>query len=114
MFVVLIVIETSDVIFAVDSIPAVLSISQDTFIVYTSNIMAILGLRALYFALAGIMKIFRFLNYGLAVILSFVGVKMLISGFYEISTSISLLVICVVLTLSVLVSIFFPEEEATD
>lgn len=114
MFVVLIVIETSDVIFAVDSIPAVLSISQDTFIVYTSNIMAILGLRALYFALAGIMKIFRFLNYGLAVILSFVGVKMLVSGFFHISTSISLLVICGVLTFSIMASIFFPEEEAAD
>lgn len=114
MFVVLIVIETSDVIFAVDSIPAVLSISQDTFIVYTSNIMAILGLRALYFALAGIMKIFRFLNYGLAVILSFVGVKMLVSGFFHISTSVSLLVICGVLTFSIMVSIFFPEEEAAD
>lgn len=112
MFIVLLVIETSDVIFAVDSIPAVLSISQDTFIVYTSNIMAILGLRALYFALAGIMKIFRFLNYGLAIILSFVGVKMLISGFYTISTSMSLLVICGVLTISILVSIFFPEEAA--
>jgi tellurite resistance protein TerC len=110
MFIVLLVIETSDVIFAVDSIPAVLSISQDTFIVYTSNIMAILGLRALYFALAGIMRIFRYLNYGLALILSFVGVKMLISGFYIISTYMSLGVICVVLTLSILASMVFPED----
>ena len=103
-------VETSDVIFAVDSIPAVLSLSQDTFIVYTSNIMAILGLRALYFALAGIMKIFRFLNYGLSIILSFVGVKMLISGFYVISTFMSLAVICVVLALSIFASLAFPEE----
>ena len=110
MFIVLLVIETSDVIFAVDSIPAVLSLSQDTFIVYTSNIMAILGLRALYFALAGIMKIFRFLNYGLSIILSFVGVKMLISGFYVISTFMSLAVICVVLALSIFASLAFPEE----
>lgn len=112
MFIVLLVIETSDVIFAVDSIPAVLSISQDTFIVYTSNIMAILGLRALYFALAGIMKIFRFLNYGLAIILSFVGVKMIISGFYNISTAMSLSVICLVLMLSIFASLVFPEEAA--
>ena len=112
MFIVLLVIETSDVIFAVDSIPAVLSISQDTFIVYTSNIMAILGLRALYFALAGIMKIFRFLNYGLAIILSFVGVKMIISGFYSISTFMSLSVICLVLMLSIVASLAFPEEAA--
>ena len=112
MFIVLLVIETSDVIFAVDSIPAVLSISQDTFIVYTSNIMAILGLRALYFALAGIMKIFRFLNYGLALILSFVGVKMIISGFYSISTFMSLSVICMVLMLSIFASLAFPEEAA--
>ncbi len=114
MFIVLLVIETSDVIFAVDSIPAVLSISQNTFIVYTSNIMAILGLRALYFALAGIMRIFRFLNYGLSVILSFVGIKMIVSGFFNISTSVSLIVICAVLTISILASIAFPEEEAAD
>ncbi|MBI4722974.1 MAG: TerC family protein, partial [Candidatus Stahlbacteria bacterium] len=86
LLVVLVVIETTDVIFAVDSIPAVLAISRDVFIVYTSNIFAILGLRALFFVLAKIMKMFHYLNYGLSAILVFVGVKMFISHIYKINT----------------------------
>ncbi len=86
MFIVLIVIETTDVIFALDSIPAILAITRDEFIVYSSNAFAILGLRALYFALSGIMRLFHYLHYGLSAILIFVGIKMLISEFYHIPT----------------------------
>jgi tellurite resistance protein TerC len=110
LFVVLIVIETSDVIFAVDSIPAVLSISRDTFIVYTSNIMAILGLRSLYFALAGVMKLFRFLHYGLSVILIFVGIKMIIAGWIEIPIFASLGFICFILVASILMSVIIGKR----
>ncbi len=84
MFVVLLVVEFTDVIFAVDSIPAILAITDDPFIVYTSNVFAILGLRSLYFALAGIMQLFHYLHYGLAFILTFVGVKMLLTDIYKI------------------------------
>ena len=80
LLVVLLIVETTDVLFAVDSIPAVLAISRDPFIVYTSNVFAILGLRALYFALAGMLGVFHYLHYGLAVILMFIGAKMLASG----------------------------------
>ncbi len=83
---VLIVIETTDVIFAVDSIPAVLAVTRQPYIVFTSNIFAILGLRSLYFALAGLMEIFHLLNYGLAIILTFIGVKMLGANYFEIPT----------------------------
>lgn len=107
MFVVLIVVETTDVIFAVDSIPAILAITPDPFIVYTSNIMAILGLRALYFALSGIMGMFHYLSYGLCLILVFIGVKMLISDFYKIPIAIALGVIAGVLTISIILSIIF-------
>ena len=105
LFVVLLVIETTDVIFAVDSIPAILGVTTDPFLVYTSNIFAILGLRALYFALAALMKIFHYLNYGLAVILAFVGIKMLIVHLYEIPIGISLGIITGVLLLSVVASL---------
>lgn len=105
LFVVMIVIETSDLIFAVDSIPAVLAISNDTFIVYTSNIMAILGLRALFFALAGVMNIFEFLHYGLSAILVFVGVKMVIANFYKIDIFVSLGVIFSILCISIAASV---------
>ncbi|MCU0847990.1 MAG: TerC family protein [Spirochaetes bacterium] len=111
LFIVILFIETTDIIFAVDSIPAVLAISHDPFIVYTSNVMAILGLRALYFALAGIMRIFRFLNYGLSVILVFVGIKMLISEFIKIPTSIALGSIAGVLFISVLFSVLIPDQK---
>lgn len=110
LFLVLIVIETTDVIFAVDSIPAVLAITRDAFIVFTSNVFAILGLRSLYFALAGMLELFHFLHYGLAAILSFIGIKMLISHYYTIPTSIALGVVGVVLAISVAASAAFPKK----
>jgi tellurite resistance protein TerC len=108
LFVVLLFVETTDLVFAVDSIPAILGVSQDGFIVYTSNVFAILGLRALYFALAGIMNLFRFLNVGLAAILVFVGTKMLFDKVYEIPAGLSLGVVCGVLAAAILASIAFP------
>lgn len=112
LFVVLLVIESTDVVFAVDSIPAVLAISHDPFIVYTSNVMAILGLRALYFALAAVMRLFRFLHYGLSVILIYVGCKMIAAQVgYHIPTEISLGIIAFVLTASIVTSIYIPEHK---
>jgi tellurite resistance protein TerC len=112
LFLVLVVIETSDLIFAVDSIPAILAISKDTFIVYTSNIFAILGLRSLYFAIAGIMGYFRYLKIGLAFVLTFVGTKMLLAFFHiEIPIVLSLLVIVSILLISVLASVIIRPEE---
>ena len=111
LFITLIVVEFTDLIFAVDSIPAILAISHDTFIIFTSNVFAILGLRALYFALAGITKYFTYLKYGLAVILSFVGVKMIISGYYKIPILASLAVIFGILILSIIASIVFKKKE---
>jgi tellurite resistance protein TerC len=106
LFLVLIIIESSDLIFAVDSIPAVLAISKHTFIVYTSNIFAILGLRSLYFAVSGIMSYFRYLKVGLAFVLTFVGFKMLASYInIEIPIFLSLLVIIVILSISILASV---------
>lgn len=109
LFIVLLVIETTDVVFAVDSIPAVLAITQDLFIVYTSNVFAILGLRSLYFVISNIMELFHHLHYGLSLILVFIGIKMLISSFYKIPTSTSLLFILVTLILSVIASIIWPK-----
>jgi tellurite resistance protein TerC len=106
LFLVVVVIETTDIVFAVDSIPAILGITWDPFIVYTSNVFAILGLRALYFALAGIMKMFYYLHYGLSVILIFIGGKMLIADFYKMPVSIALGVVALVLALSVLFSVY--------
>jgi len=111
LFITLVVIEFSDLIFAVDSIPAVLSISDDIFIIYSSNIFAILGLRSLYFALAATVKYFRFLKYGLAVILSFVGIKMCISELYKFPIFLSLLFILGVLICSILASFLIKEKE---
>lgn len=111
LLVVLLIIETTDVIFAFDSIPAILAITRKPFIVYTSNIFAILGLRALYFALAGIMRYFHYLNYGLSVILVFVGVKMLLAGVYKIPVGISLLVIACILLISIIASIRWPRDK---
>lgn len=108
LFIVLLFIETTDIVFAVDSIPAVIAITRNPFIVYTSNVFAILGLRALYFALAGTMKIFRFLHYGLSVILAFIGTKMLISDIYEMPVVIALGVVAGILAISVLASVFKP------
>lgn len=114
LFVVLIVIETTDLIFAVDSIPAILAITRDTFIVFSSNVFAILGLRALYFALAGVIERFHHLHYGLSAILIFIGFKMLITDFYKIPVEISLLVIVTFLTASILSSMKFPKKELHD
>lgn len=112
LFAVLLVVETTDVIFAFDSIPAILAITRDPFIVYTSNVFAILGLRALYFALAGVMEFFHYLNYGLAVILVFVGCKMLIADIYKIPTGISLAILAFILTLSIAASVIWPKKGA--
>ncbi len=112
LFVVLLIVEFTDLIFAVDSIPAILAISSDTFIIFTSNVFAILGLRALYFALAGITKYFHYLKYGLSAILVFVGVKMVIVGFYKIPILYSLITIIGILVISVVLSIIFPKNEA--
>jgi tellurite resistance protein TerC len=105
LFIVLIVVETTDLVFALDSLPAVLAITKDGFVALTSNIFAILGLRSLYFALSGIMQLFRFLKIGLAVILCFIGVKMLIEPWAHITTGTSLGVIGGVLATSVLMSV---------
>ena len=104
LFLVLILIETTDLIFAVDSIPAILAITQDQFIVYTSNVFAILGLRSLYFALAGVVNRFWLLSYGLAVVLVFVGIKMLLVDVYKIPIELSLAFIASIITLSVILS----------
>jgi tellurite resistance protein TerC len=114
LFIVLLVVETTDVIFAVDSIPAILAITVDPFIVYTSNVFAILGLRALYFALAGLAQRFRFLHYGLAAILAFVGVKMLLVDVYKIPIGIALSVVAGILLLSVLASLVQRRPAAAD
>ena len=115
LFLVLIIIETSDLLFAVDSIPAILAISQDRFIVYTSNIFAILGLRSLYFALAGIMGLFHYLKVGLAFVLSFVGLKMLLAFFkFEIPIVASLLTIVGILLVSILASVIIPEKSSEE
>lgn len=105
LFVVLLTVETTDLIFAIDSIPAVMGITLDPFIIYTSNIFAILGLRALYFALAGIMPLFQYLKYGLAAILVFVGLKMLLAGYFHVPIGIALGFIVVALGISIAVSI---------
>ena len=110
LLLVLIVVETTDVMFAADSIPAVLAITRDSFIVYTSNVFAILGLRSMYFALAGLLDAFRFLNVGLAVILGFIGVKMLLSAHYPIPTGIALAVVGGVLAISVIASLAIPKK----
>ncbi len=109
LLLVLLVVETADLIFALDSLPAVLAITGSAFVALTSNIFAILGLRSLYFALSGVMQLFRFLKLGLAVILSFIGVKMLAARWIEISTTRSLGIIAAVLIVSVLLSIFISE-----
>jgi len=113
LFIVLLAIESSDLIFAVDSIPAILAISKHPFIVYTSNIFAILGLRTLYFAVSGIMGFFRYLKVGLALVLTFVGLKMLASYFhFEIHILLSLGIIVSILTISVLASVVIKKKES--
>jgi len=110
LFVVLVLVETTDLIFALDSIPAIFAITTDPFIVYTSNVFAILGLRALYFLLAGVIGKFHYLKIGLAVVLVFVGLKMLVSGFWEIPIGISLGVIATVLAIAVLASLRYARR----
>jgi tellurite resistance protein TerC len=105
LFIAVLVIETTDVVFALDSIPAVLSITQDAFIAYTSNVFAILGLRSLFFALSGIMEMFHYLKYGLSLILIFIGAKMLVASFIPIPTGIALAVVAGILAISVVGSI---------
>jgi tellurite resistance protein TerC len=116
LFVVLVFVEWSDVVFAVDSIPAILAITRDPFIVLTSNMMALLGLRSLYFALAGVMRMFHLLHYGLSLLLVFIGVKMLLAHTaFKIPTLVSLGVVAGILVLSVVASLVFPprrDEEA--
>ena len=110
LLIVLVVVETTDLLFAVDSIPAILAITLDAFIVYTSNVFAILGLRSMYFALAGMMEIFHYLHYGLSIVLIFVGAKMLVSHYYQIPTAVALGVVAGVLLISVLASVIHPRK----
>jgi len=110
MFVVLVLIESTDLIFALDSIPAIFAVTQETFIVYTSNIFAILGLRSLYFLLANVVNKFYLLKYGLSIVLAFIGIKMVIAEWYHIDTMVSLAVVGFVLLASVAASLIWPEE----
>ncbi len=114
LIVVLMVVEVTDLMFAVDSIPAIFAITTDSFIVYTSNVFAILGLRALYFALSGVLDMFHYLKYGLGLVLSFVGVKMLISEIYVISIPVALGTVAAILTVSIVVSIMIPAKSVTN
>jgi tellurite resistance protein TerC len=109
LLVVLLIIETTDVLFAVDSIPAILAITLNAFIVYTSNVFAILGLRSMYFAIAKLIKVFRFLHYGLAAVLVLVGVKMLISAYFRIPTAAMLGTVAGVILISIAISVVYPE-----
>jgi tellurite resistance protein TerC len=108
LFVVLLLIELTDVLFATDSIPAILAITNKTFIIYSSNALAIMGLRSMFFALSGVMKVFHYLHYGLSVILIFIGTKMMLAHYYPISTSLALGIVGGVLLISVLASIIHP------
>lgn len=111
LFLVVILIETTDLLFALDSIPAILSISNDPFIVYTSNVFAILGLRSLYFVVAGVEKYFVYLKYGLSAILVFVGAKMGIANWFEIPVTVSLIVIAAILAVAMLASVVVRKKE---
>ena len=111
LFIALLMVESSDLVFAVDSIPAIFAITTNTFIVYTSNVFAILGLRALYFILAGVLPLFVYLKYGISIVLCYVGVKMLIMEFVKIPTPVSLSVVVGVLTASVLASWIWGQKK---
>jgi len=108
LFIVLLMVEVTDVVFALDSIPAVLAVTTDPFIVYTSNVFAILGLRSLFFALSGLMGLFHYLRYGLAVVLVFIGTKMLLAEVWHIPVHMALAVVAGVLLLSMLASLIYP------
>jgi len=110
LVVVLLVVETTDILFAVDSIPAILAITLNAFIVYTSNVFAIMGLRSMYFAVAGLMDYFEYLHYGLSAVLIFIGTKMLLSHYYKIPIHIALATVLGVLILSVGASLLFPKK----
>ena len=112
LFVVLALVETTDLIFAVDSIPAVFAVTQDPFIVYSSNVFAILGLRALYFLLSGVIHRFHYLKVGLSVVLVFVGGKMLAADFYKVPIGPSIGIIALVLTVAVVASLLYPARNA--
>ena len=112
LLLVLVLIETTDVLFAVDSIPAILAITLNAFIVYTSNVFAILGLRSMYFAVSGLMKVFRFLHYGLALVLVLVGAKMLAADYFRVPITATLGTVATVLAISIAVSIAFPAKSA--
>ena len=112
LFVVLLVIETTDILFAVDSVPAILAITLNAFIVYTSNVFAILGLRSMYFALAGMMEIFHYLHYGLSAVLIFIGAKMLVSHYHTIPTEWALAVVAGLLGISIIASLLFPQRNS--
>ncbi|OGO32988.1 MAG: tellurium resistance protein TerC [Chloroflexi bacterium RBG_16_56_11] len=114
LLLVLVVIETTDIVFAVDSVPAVLAISRDPFIVYTSNIFAIMGLRSIFFALAGVIQRLCYLNYGLSAILVFLGLKMLGSEFVEVPVGISLGVVGGILVIAAIVSLLWPKKSAAE
>ncbi len=111
LFIVLVVVESTDIVFAVDSIPAIFAITLDPFIVYSSNVFAILGLRALYFALAALMYMFYYLKYGLGAILAFVGFKMLINKFYHMPIWVALTAIATMLVVSVVASLIWPRKD---
>jgi tellurite resistance protein TerC len=110
LLVVLVTVESTDLIFAVDSVPAIFAVTNDPFIVYTSNVFAILGLRALYFLVAGVMDLFCYLRYGLGFVLGFVGMKMMLADVYKIPIGVSLGVIAALLALSILASLLFPRK----
>jgi len=111
LVVVLLVVETTDIVFAVDSIPAVLAITLNAFIVYTSNVFAILGLRSMYFAVAGMMDLFEYLHYGLSLVLILIGAKMLLSHYYTVPTVVALGTVAGVIAISVVASIVFPGKK---
>jgi tellurite resistance protein TerC len=113
LLVALLVIETTDVLLAIDSVPAVLSITVNPFIVYTSNVFAILGLRSMYFALAGMIDVFHYLHYGLSAVLIFIGVKMLAAHYVAIPTELALGIVVVVLGASILMSLLHPQTKPT-
>ncbi|WP_201982480.1 TerC family protein [Hymenobacter rubidus] len=112
LFVVLVMVETTDVVFAADSIPAILAITRDTFVVFTSNVLALLGLRAMYFALASMMRLFHYLHYGLALILVFIGAKILLEQVLPIPMLFALGIVGGLLVVSILASVLWPKREA--
>jgi tellurite resistance protein TerC len=112
--IVLLIVETTDLLFATDSIPAVLAVTREPFIVYTSNVFAILGLRSLYFALAGMIEVFHLLHYGLSVILIIIGLKMLASNYVDVPITVALGIVAGVLLISIVLSLLFPKARAAN